>query len=216
MINRIFSFVYSLFDKNDHLVSKGLNVNRIIQLENKYRTLLKNNEIISIKRRAMFWAQLTHESNLIPCSENMNYSASRLLAIFPKYFNPISALQYARKPEMIGNRVYSNRMGNGDERSGDGYKYRGHGLIQDTGKNRYIELTNILGIDFLNTPDNLLIEANAMLSALQFWTKNNINYYSDLQDIAKVTRIITGGSNGLFEREKLYFEIYKLLLENKL
>src|SRR5690606_10748069 len=118
-------------------------------------------------RQAHLLAQLAHESNLKPVSENLNYSAARLGEIFKKYF-PTTALAnaYARQPEKIANRVYANRMGNGDESSGDGWKYRGRGFIQLTGKSNYTALSDFTGIDYVSSPDLLLNEADALISAL--------------------------------------------------
>ena len=93
-----------------------------------------------------FFAQCAHESgNFIIFRENLNYSADGLLRIFPKYFDAIKARQYARQPERIANRVYANRMGNGDEASGDGWRYRGRGAIQLTGKNNYRDFADWVG-----------------------------------------------------------------------
>lgn len=176
-------------------------------METRYRTMLAEYGINTVNRRAHFWAQLAHESNLVPRRENMNYSASRLLAVFPKYFNPITAAQYARKPEAIANRVYANRMGNGPESSGDGWKYRGGGLIQDTGKSRYRHLSRVLKIDLLRNPDLLLDEANAIVAALDYWKTHNLNRLADGDDgvtdkaIRAITRVINGGFNGLDDRK---------------
>ena len=213
MINKIFSKIYSFFEYPEFNISNSPNLSRIDELERRYKTLLNKHGISTIRRRAMFWAQLAHESNLYPQSENMNYSASRLLEIFPKYFNPITSLQYSRKPEKIANRVYANRMGNGPESSGDGWKYRGHGLIQSTGKDMYIELTNDLKIDLVNLPSLLLIECNAIDAAINFWVKNNINKHADVADIIKVTKIINGGTNGIEDRRNKYIKIYEYLIK---
>lgn len=194
-----------------------VSINTIRRMETRYRTVLTEYGITTLNRRAHFWAQLAHESNLVPRRENMNYSASRLLAVFPRYFNPITAYQYARKPEAIANRVYANRMGNGQESSGDGWKYRGGGLIQDTGKSRYRRLSSVLKVDLLKNPDLLLDEANAIVAALDFWELNNINRLADTEDgvsdkaIRAITRVINGGFNGLEDR-KNNFRILKISL----
>ena len=137
-----------------------------MDLLRKYRTLLAKYGVTTPRRQAMFLAQLDHESGLKPISENFNYSASALLRVFGKYFTPALAVEYERKPEKIANRVYANRMGNGDECSGDGWKYRGRGFIQTTGKTNYKLLSMHTGIDYVNNPDLLLNEADAMIGAL--------------------------------------------------
>ena len=108
-------------------------------------------------------AQIEHESNLEPISENLNYSESALLRVFGKYFTEETAKEYARKPEKIANVVYANRMGNGDTASGDGFKYCGKGFIQLTGKNNYKSLTEFTGIDYVSNPEMLLNEPDAMI-----------------------------------------------------
>lgn len=179
-----------------------------MNLATKYRTILKEYGIVTPLRLAHFFAQIHHESNLKPLEENLNYSAQGLRKIFKKYFSELEAIQYARKPEAIANRVYANRMGNGNESSGDGWKYRGRGFIQLTGKNNYRDITNDTGIDYLNNPELLLTEADAMISALWYWKKNNLNYYADRDDIQEITKRINGGYNGLAHRREL-LENYK-------
>ena len=174
-----------------------------MELAKKYRTLLNNNGINTQKRLAMFFAQLDHESGLKPISENLNYSEEGLLKTFPKYFTKETAKNYARKPEKIANRVYANRMGNGSESSGDGWKYRGRGFIQLTGKENYINA------GYVNKPDLLLNEADAMIVAVWFWTKNKLNSYADKGDVKGATRVINGGTNGLKDREEKYIDYLK-------
>jgi len=106
----------------------------------------------------------------------------------------------ARKPEQIANFVYANQNGNGGVTSGDGWKYRGRGFIQLTGKENYQHLSNDTKIDFIKNPDLLLEEPNAILAALWFWNKKSINKYADKDDLKGVTKIINGGYNGLHER----------------
>lgn len=169
----------------------------------KYKTLFENYGLTTNLRIAHFMAQIEHESNLKPVVENLNYSEQGLLKIFPKYFNATQAKQYARKPMQIANRVYANRMGNGTEQSGDGWKYRGRGFIQITGKSNYTSLSNDVKIDFVANPDLLLNEANSMISALWFWSKNGLNELADKDDINGATRRINGGLNGLDHRKQL-------------
>lgn len=183
-----------------------------MNLAHKYRTLLKNNGITTPLRLAHFFAQMEHESGLKPISENLNYSASGLRSVFGKYFpNDTMANFYARKPEKIANRVYADRMNNGSEASGDGWKYRGRGFIQITGKFNYRKLSEDTGIDYVNNPDLLLTEADSMISALWFWNLRNLNRYADADNIEKVTRLINGGLNGFDHRKQLlkkYKEIF--------
>ena len=160
-------------------------------------------------------SQIEHESNLKPISENLNYSKDGLLKIFSKYFNEKTATEYSRNPIKIANKVYSNRMGNGDENSGDGWKYRGRGFIQLTGKDNYKSLSEYTGIDFVNNPDLLLEEANALISAIWFWNKNNLNKYADLDDINSITKKINGGFNGIEHRKKLLNKYKQLLIKKK-
>lgn len=171
----------------------------------KYKSLFEKYGLNTKLRVAHFMAQIEHESGLKPISENLNYSLKRLSEVFKKYFpNPTKANLYGNKPQKIANKVYSNRMGNGDEASGDGWKYRGRGFIQITGKENYTNLSKDTGIDFLNNPDLLLEEANSVISALWFWDKHNLNSLADKNDIKGITKKINGGYNGLEHREKLF------------
>lgn len=165
-------------------------------------------------RMAHFLAQLSHESGgLRYTEENLNYSAQALRNTFKKYFDTLELAQkYERQPEKIANRVYANRMGNGDEASGDGWKYRGRGLIQLTGKENYQNFGNAHGVDCVNNPDLLLNPEWALTSACWYWKKNNINKYADADDIHMVTKRINGGTNGLLHRQH-YLESYKKLFQ---
>ena len=176
----------------------------------------------SISGLCMFLAQCDHESmGFSVVEENLSYSKDGLLATFGKYFDEISAIAYARdkqmvadivyaNKQMIANIVYANRMGNGDVESGDGYKYRGRGYIQLTGKNNYRQCGDYLGLALLDNPDLLCLPENGMDSALWFFDTNNL---INQLDITKVTKKINGGVNGLHEREILfnkYKKLYKL------
>lgn len=180
-----------------------------MELAKKYRTLLAKNGINSPLRLAHFFAQISHESNLMPIAENLNYSVDGLMKVFPKYFKTIDiAKNYARMPSFIANRVYANRMGNRNELSGDGYKYRGRGFIQITGRNNYEKLSQQVGVDYVNNPDLLLNEADAMISAIWYWSVNNLNKFADKDDIDAISDIINigrptekyGDSNGFKDR----------------
>ena len=152
-------------------------------------------------RQAAFLAQIGHESGgLMVTEENMNYSAKGLRATWPNRFTESDAERYARKPEWIGNRAYQGRMGNGDEASGDGYRYRGRGLIQLTGKDDYRECGEALGLDLLGCPELLNEPANAAMSAGWEWDRSKLNAVADSGDFEKLTRIINGGLNGYPDR----------------
>ena len=153
-------------------------------------------------RIAAFLSQCAHESGgFVRLEENLNYSADRLLVVFPKYFRDrATALHYARQPEAIANRVYASRMGNGDESSGDGWAYRGRGLIQLTGATNYRLCGDALGVDLLSTPDLLTEYTYAASSAAWFWHDRGCNKYADSGDFEGLTRRINGGLNGLEDR----------------
>jgi putative chitinase len=163
-------------------------------------------------RQAAFIAQIAHESGQFShIQENLNYSASGLLKTFGKYFNAKTAQQYARAPQSIANRVYANRMGNGDFASGDGWKYRGRGLIQLTGRANYYACGKGLGIDLLSNPDALLDPAIACRSAAWFWKTNGLNELADAGKFETITRRINGGTKGLEERKFFYERAKKYL-----
>lgn len=175
------------------------------------------------KRLAAFLSQVGHESAGLSClQENLNYSADGLANTWPgryakrlqnglyaknsvgRYLPSDLALKIARKPVLIANNCYANRMGNGDDKSGDGWKYRGRGLKQLTGKSNYAELTLDTGIDFVSNPDLLLEPVYAVISACWFWKKNNLEVYADKQDIEGMTKKINGGLIGIEHRKALY------------
>ena len=170
----------------------------------KYKTILDNAGINTPLRLAHFFGQLEHESGLKPISENLNYSQSGLLATFGKYFNssPTEAMKYQRQPEKIANKVYAGRMGNGNEASGDGWKYRGKGFIQITGKSNYTLLSKHTGKDYVNNPEWLLNEADAMISAIWYWSRINGNKLADSDNLLAITKAINGGTNGLEDRRQ--------------
>lgn len=172
-----------------------------MELNKKYKSLFESYHLNTKLRTAHFMAQIEHESGLKPITENLNYSAEGLLKTFSKYFNSVTAKQNERKPEQIANIVYGNRMGNNE--IGDGWKYRGRGFIQITGKNNYISLSKDTRIDYLNNPDLLLSEPNSVISALWFWNKNKLNNLADKNNILSITKKINGGTNGLVHRKEL-------------
>lgn len=160
------------------------------------------------KGKAMLLAQCHHESSgFSRVIENLNYSVEGLLKIFPKYFDKSNAYRYANNPELIANRVYSNRMGNGSEKSGDGFKYRGRGYIQITGRYNYTQCGKTIYKNLEYTPDILCQNKYAALSAIWFFITHNL---VNCNDIVHVTKVINGGINGLDNRERLY----SMYLEN--
>ena len=159
-------------------------------------------QIDTPKRQAAFIGQCMHESNNFKTlTENLNYSAQGLMATWPRRFpNMEFANQYHRQPEKIANYVYSNRMGNGSEASGDGWRYRGRGVKQLTGKENYERCGSGLGVDLVGNPDLLLDPKYAALSAGWFWNKHGLNDLADKGDIETMTRRINGGLLGLDAR----------------
>lgn len=179
--------------------------------------LLPDYEINTAQRIAAFVAQCSHESaGFTALSENLNYSADGLRKIFPKYFPSAEMAQaYHRQPEKIANRVYSSRMGNGDEASGEGYKFRGRGLIQLTGKSNYSRCSQFLFEDdtLIRMPDVLTQPYYALHSACWFWHANKLNEQADAQDIRTMTKKINGGFIGLEDRIKHYNHALEVLQE---
>ena len=168
--------------------------------------LLPDYEINTPKRVAAFIAQCAHESgNFRFLKENLNYKAESLMKTFPKYFSDRdTANAYAKQPIKIANRVYANRMGNGDEASGDGYRYCGRGLIQLTGKTNYDWFAASLEISSTEASEYLETFEGAAQSACWFWESNNLNVEADAGDIKKMTKKINGGYIGLDDRIKHY------------
>jgi putative chitinase len=171
--------------------------------------LLPDYEINTPQRIAAFIAQCAHESNnFTAIQENLNYKAASLRALFKKYFTTDElAAEYAskvNKQQAIANRIYASRMGNGDESSGDGYKYRGRGLIQLTGKSNYQNFADSLEISPEEAAEYMATFEGAAQSACWFWETNNLNKWADVGDIEKMTKIINGGTIGLEDRKKHY------------
>jgi putative chitinase len=179
-------------------------------VEDYYIPLNKTLEKFNIntpKRIAMFMAQIAHESaGLTQTQENLNYRADRLKLVFPRYFRNTNAdpNAYARNPEKIANRVYANRMGNGPEASGDGYRYRGRGLIQLTGFENYSRFARAMELSLEKTVEYLETPEGAAMSAGWFWRTNGLNEISDRGDIVGSTKRINGGIIGLADRETYY------------
>jgi putative chitinase len=152
-------------------------------------------------RIAAFVAQCGHESDSFRfMEENLNYKAESLCRTWPSHFNAGNAEEYAHQPQKIANRAYANRMGNGDEESGDGWNYRGRGWLQTTGKNGYEELSDATQIDFVSNPDAVATPEGSAVSAVFFWEKHNLNHHVDNNDFVGLTKAINGGTLGLEDR----------------
>ena len=183
------------------------------KINNEFSSLLDNwmphYGITTKLRKAHFLAQVAHESSCFErIEENLNYSATALVKIFPSRFTKEDSLIYQRKPEMIANKAYANRYGNGDEQSGDGWKYRGRGGIQITFKDNYKELSTDWNIDVLSDPDMLLLPDYAVRSACWFWWTKGLNRIADAGTVKDVTKKINPALVGLKERQN-YFTIYQ-------
>lgn len=175
--------------------------------------LLPDYDINTPQRVAAFISQCAHESgNFKEIKENLNYRAVTLRKVFPKYFpDDDIANAYAGKQEMIANRVYGNRMGNGDETSGDGYRYCGRGLIQLTGHDNYQAFADSLEMQVTDVPDYLATFEGAAQSACWFWEKNNLNQWADAGDILTLTKRINGGTIGLEDRMARYTRALEIM-----
>ncbi len=197
-----FEFDFTL-DKVTHLLHKNKEPEYWFNAMNQY---LPQFGITTAARVAGFIAQGQHESaDFTILQENLNYSAKGLRGVFPKYFpDDAIANQYAKKPEMIANRVYGGRMGNGPEASGDGFKFRGRGVLQLTGRANYTQCSHdLFGDDTLaNDPDLVRTPEYAIITACWFWYKNKLNEICDKGDIVLLSKRINGGTIGLEDRIK--------------
>jgi putative chitinase len=160
--------------------------------------------ITSNNQRAMFIGQCAHEcGNFRILEENLNYRAATLMKLWPKRFPTQEvANAYEKNPKKIANMVYASRMGNRDESSGDGYRFRGRGCIQLTGHANYFHAGKALGVDFVANPDLVATPKYASLTAGWFWDTHKCSAPADALDFVKVTKIINGGTIGLADREK--------------
>lgn len=170
------------------------------------KSLLEEYEINTPKRVAAFLAQCAHESGgFVFLTENLNYSAAGLLKTFPKYFPDMAtAMKYEKRPVAIANRVYANRYGNGDEASGDGFKYSGKGILQLTFKDNYFWFAASLNITPEEASEYMLTFEGAAQSACWFWETNNLNKLADAGNFKQMTKVINGGYKGLEDREHHY------------
>jgi putative chitinase len=174
--------------------------------------ILPDYDINTPERVGAFLAQTAHESGgYKTLKENLNYRAETLSKVWPRYFPPDVAQQYQHNQEAIANRAYANRMGNGDEASGDGYRYCGRGLIQLTGKSNYSAFANSIDTPVEEVPDFLATFEGAIQSACWFWETNNLNQYADSGDILNMTKKINGGTLGLAERTQHFQNFMQVL-----
>jgi putative chitinase len=187
-----------------------VNSQQLIKLKNDPKWVDPLNEtfarfnISNINQQAAFIAQCGHESkNFTDLEEGLSYSAPRLVAVFPKRFPTIeSALPYSKNPKALANKIYANRMGNRDEASGDGYRFRGRGCLQTTGHANYYHAGQALGVDFVMEPDLVASPKYAALTAGFFWSTHGLNELADKQDHKSITKRINGGYIGLADREE--------------
>lgn len=169
-------------------------------------------EIDTPERVAAWLAQTAHESGYFRfLKENLNYKAASLQKVFKKYFpTEEMAKAYEKQPAKIANRVYANRMGNGDEASGDGFRYLGRGLIQLTGKNNYTFFAASIDTPLEEIPEYLQTFEGAVQSACWFWEQNNINALADKRDIVTMSKRINGGTIGMEDRLMKYEKCLKM------
>ena len=173
--------------------------------------------ITSIQRVAAFLAQCAHESmDFTVVHENLNYKAETLGRVWPRLFPADVAQQYAHNPEAIANRAYGGRMGNGPEESGDGYRFRGRGIVQITGKDNYRQCSHDLyqNDSLLENPDWFETKEGALWSACWFWHKNNLNPLADQEDLESMTKCINGGTLGMAERINNYNNFCNILADD--
>ena len=173
-------------------------------------TAMSRYQIVGAKRIAAFIAQVGHESgHLTHLVENLNYSADALRRNWPSRFSVELASAVARKPEQIANIAYGNRMGN--RTPGDGWMYRGRGLIQITGKNNYRACGEVLGLDLISQPELLERPQHACTSAAWYWATNGLNTQADAGKFDAIIQRINGGQNGAADRQALYARALKVI-----
>jgi len=174
--------------------------------------ILPDYDINTVPRVAAFLAQTAHESGGYKAlTENLNYRPETLCKVWPKYFNAGNANDYAHQPEKIANRAYANRMGNGPEESGDGFRYCGRGLIQLTGKSNYQKFAESIDTPVEEVPEFLGTFEGAIQSACWFWETNNLNDLADKGDMLTMTKKINGGTLGLEDRNNHFHHAIQVL-----
>jgi len=195
------------FDFTEDQVATILHKDDVSDWYNAMVEMFPKYEITTPNRVAGFIAQTAHESaSYKTITENLNYSAKALNAIFGKYFHRagVDAEKYHRQPEKIANRIYAGRMDNGDTASGDGWTFRGGGILQLTGRYNYTEFGKTVGMSAEEATNYVRTPEGAIESACWFWKTNNINKYCDSDDIVRMTKRINGGTIGLADRKKHY------------
>lgn len=174
--------------------------------------LLPKFEINTRNRVAAFLTHTMYDSSDYSClRETVNYSSSVLLRLWSRYFNEVTAKAYGNKPEAIANKIYANKMGNGPESSGDGWKYRSGGLIPLSGKQVYAAFAQFAGMDVDDAIDYIETPKGAVHSACWYWKLTNMNELADAEDISSMTKKITGGTIGIDDRIHNYEAIKELL-----
>lgn len=169
---------------------------------NLLNQILPKYEINTFDRITQFLAQIIHESmGFSRLEENLNYKAQRLCEVWPTRFSKVTSEKFCGNKEMIANIAYASRMGNGDVLSGDGFKYRGRGLIQLTGKTNYINMAKSMGLTVYELTEKLSEPRTALITACSFWKRNGCNELADKRKLTDITVIINGGRNGLTERK---------------
>jgi len=162
---------------------------------------IKTADLDTPARLSAFLAQTGHESGGFKfLEENLNYKPETLCRVWPSHFNEENCHEFSGNPEAIANTAYAGRMGNGDAETGDGWRYRGRGFLQLTGKENYEHASSDLGFDFVSEPDAVATPEGAALTAAWFWKKHNLNHYVDNNDFTQMTKIINGGTIGLEDR----------------
>jgi|TARA_R110002074_G_scaffold140592_1_gene286769 putative chitinase len=202
------------FDFTEDQVATILHKDDVSDWYNAMVEMFPKYEITTPNRVAGFIAQTAHESaSYKTITENLNYSAKALNAIFGKYFHRagVDAQKYHRQPEKIANRIYAGRMDNGDTASGDGWTFRGGGILQLTGRYNYTEFGKTVGMSAEEATDYVRTPKGAIESACWFWKTNNINKYCDADDIVRMTKRINGGTIGLADRKKHYAHALEVL-----
>ena len=164
------------------------------------------------KRLSGFLAQIAYETGGFSLVvENANYSRQRLLQVWPRVFNEQNVDEYANRPEKILSRVYANKLGNGTEESGDGWRYRGRGFLQFNGRNEYERFSKETGIDLVNNPDNMGHPHVSLMIAASYWYNSGLNALADQNRFDEITKKLTGANFGLAERKKFADSAFKLL-----
>jgi putative chitinase len=190
----------------------GCHIDRALKWFPHLTRAMEKYGITTVEEQASFLAQISHESNMLSAlEENLNYSSDGLAKTWPSRYrdkvtgkpNSLAQLLH-RRGISIANNCYANRMGNGDVSSGDGWKYRGRGLIQLTGRNMYKKCGDAIGLDLINKPDLLLQPEAAALSAAWYWHVSGLDALDDDESITAETRVINGGTNGLADRENKF------------